>query len=109
MKNNEEKFKEFVGEARKDPNVIGFFLSGSRGKGLATKYADYDIEVVVKDKLLNLTRRNIKRKPNLLSDFRYFHFLNSKNMLKLEAHLNGTDRVIHILKLLLIKTDKFRN
>ena len=47
----EEIFNKFVEEARKDPNIIGFFLNGSRGKGQATKYSDYDIEVIVKDKV----------------------------------------------------------
>ncbi len=61
MKSNKELFNEFVEEARKDPNIIGFFLSGSRGKGLATKYSDYDIEVIVKDKVANLYKKKYKR------------------------------------------------
>ena len=45
----EEDFDKFLHEAEMDPNIIGFFLTGSRGKGLPTKYSDYDIMVIVKD------------------------------------------------------------
>jgi len=43
---NYEKIYE---EAKKDPNIIGFFLGGSRGKELHTKHSDYDIYIIVKD------------------------------------------------------------
>ena len=49
MESHKEIFDEFVREAREDPEIIGFFLSGSRGKNRETKFSDYDIEVVVKD------------------------------------------------------------
>ena len=42
-------FRQLVREAKADPSIIGFFLSGSRGKGRETAHSDYDIEVVVKD------------------------------------------------------------
>lgn len=32
-----------------DPNVVGFFLGGSRGKGFATPHSDYDCYVIVRD------------------------------------------------------------
>jgi len=38
-------------EAKKDSNIIGFYLSGSRGKEKETKYSDYDVEIVVKDNI----------------------------------------------------------
>jgi len=50
MKSDKEIFKEFVKEAKSDSNIIGFFLAGSRGKKRETKFSDYDIEVIVKDK-----------------------------------------------------------
>ena len=49
MKNNNQIFKELIEEAKNDPNVIGFFLGGSKGKGRETKFSDYDIQVIVKD------------------------------------------------------------
>jgi hypothetical protein len=30
MERNEKKFNEFIEEARNDPNIIGFFVGGSR-------------------------------------------------------------------------------
>ena len=44
-----EIFKKIYEEAKEDPNIIGFFLSGSRGKGFQTKYSDYDTYIIVKD------------------------------------------------------------
>jgi predicted nucleotidyltransferase len=62
MKTNEEIFNEFVEEAKKDPNVIGLFLTGSRGKGLATKYSDYDIGVIVKENVVNVYKKKYQKK-----------------------------------------------
>lgn len=62
MKSNEKIFEELVKEARKDPNVIGFFLSGSRGKNRETKYSDYDIEVVAKDKVAKSYKKKYQKK-----------------------------------------------
>jgi len=42
-------YQKVLEEAKSDPNIIGFFLTGSRGKGLITKYSDYDADMVVKD------------------------------------------------------------
>ncbi len=57
--------RRLVQEARGDPDIIGFFLSGSRGKGRETAHSDYDIEVVVKDKALKRCRKKYgaKRLP----------------------------------------------
>lgn len=44
-------FKKIVEEAKKDSNILGLYLSGSRGKGKETKYSDYDVELVVKDNI----------------------------------------------------------
>lgn len=57
-----KKYNQFVEEAKKDSNIIGFFLSGSRGKGLETKYSDYDIVIIVKDKVANIYKRKYKKK-----------------------------------------------
>lgn len=45
----EKIFNEVLGTAKKDPNILGFFLEGSRGKGRETEHSDYDICIVVKD------------------------------------------------------------
>ena len=62
MKSNSEIFKEFVEEAKNDLNVIGFFLSGSRGKNRETKFSDYDIEVIVKDKVVGPYKKKWEKK-----------------------------------------------
>jgi hypothetical protein len=48
-KKADQKFKNLVEELRNDPNVLAFWLAGSRGKGMITKHSDYDSVIIVKD------------------------------------------------------------
>ena len=43
----DEAYAELRALARRDPNVIGLFLGGSRGKGIATEHSDYDVYLIV--------------------------------------------------------------
>jgi hypothetical protein len=52
MKDPERVFDEIFEEARSSPDIIGFFLGGSRGKGLVTEHSDYDVYIIVKDGLV---------------------------------------------------------
>jgi predicted nucleotidyltransferase len=52
-----EAYAELRALARRDPNVIGMFLGGSRGKGLATEYSDYDVYLIVRRKVGEYRRR----------------------------------------------------
>ena len=52
MSSPSEIYDKIYETAKKDPNIIGFFLGGSRGKGLHTEYSDYDTYIIVKDKLV---------------------------------------------------------
>ncbi|MFW9940093.1 MAG: hypothetical protein ACFFFT_03570 [Candidatus Thorarchaeota archaeon] len=49
MAKPEKFFNQIFEDVKKDPNIIGFFLSGSRGKGFQTMYSDYDTYLIVKD------------------------------------------------------------
>jgi len=49
----EDAFNKILDDAQADPNIIGFWLSGSRGKGLVTGNSDYDLVMLVKDDVLN--------------------------------------------------------
>jgi len=60
--NDEEILARIIEEAKRDPNILGLYLSGSRGKGLPTKYSDYDIEIVVKDKVAKRYKLKFKRR-----------------------------------------------
>ena len=44
-----ERFEFISTTAREDPNIVGFVVTGSRGKGLITKESDYDVFVVIDD------------------------------------------------------------
>lgn len=42
-------FEVLLGQLHEDTDVLGAFLSGSRGKGFATNYSDYDVVIIVRD------------------------------------------------------------
>ena len=44
-------FQETLARARVDPNIVGLYLGGSRGKGAATIHSDYDCDIVVLDEV----------------------------------------------------------
>ena len=46
-------FGALVAQLQNDPDVLGAFLSGSRGKGFATAHSDYDVVIVVRDGALD--------------------------------------------------------
>jgi hypothetical protein len=60
----EPMFYSLLNEARDDPNILAFWLDGSRGKGLETDYSDYDCTMIVKE---NVSSRYISRYNNLRS------------------------------------------
>lgn len=43
------RFRRLVAEAKTDPNILCFFLAGSRGKGFENRNSDYDPYMIVKD------------------------------------------------------------
>ena len=47
--NKDQKYNALVAEAQTDPNIIGLILVGGRGKGQATEYSDYDVEIIAID------------------------------------------------------------
>ncbi len=52
----QHRYEELKQQARTDPNILGFFVTGSRGKGRATEQSDYDIQLVVKDEMVDAYR-----------------------------------------------------
>ncbi|GAG35513.1 unnamed protein product, partial [marine sediment metagenome] len=52
MSSPSEIYEKIYEDFKRDPNIIGFFLGGSRGKGLQTKYSDYDVYIIVKDNVI---------------------------------------------------------
>lgn len=52
-----EAYAELRALARRDPNVVGLFLGGSRGKGLPTEHSDYDVYLIVDKKVGEYRRR----------------------------------------------------
>jgi predicted nucleotidyltransferase len=52
-----EAYAELRALARRDPDVIGLFLGGSRGKGMATEHSDYDVYLIVAKNIGEYRRR----------------------------------------------------
>ncbi len=46
---HEQQFQQILDDARADPNILGLFLGGSRGKGFENEFSDYDICVIMAD------------------------------------------------------------
>lgn len=56
----EETYIRIKNQAQDDPNILGFFLKGSRGKGRVTPNSDYDMLVVTKDAVAEEYQKNFE-------------------------------------------------
>ena len=67
LKQWEEAFNDFVKALCRDPNVLKAYLVGSRARGEALPYSDYDVVVVVPDGLDKLEEavrlRRLRERP----------------------------------------------
>lgn len=61
MEKTRQQFNQIIKDLKKDPNVIGAFLSGSRGKGFEHEYSDYDLYVIVKDGNASISKKKYPR------------------------------------------------
>lgn len=61
MPDLKEKFESLLAEFKKNPNVIGVFLTGSRGKGFENLKSDYDFYVIIKDKVAKKFKQKYSR------------------------------------------------
>lgn len=57
MDETEAQFNRVLEAACSDPNILAFWLDGSRGKGMITPYSDYDCTMIVKDEVLDEYRK----------------------------------------------------
>ena len=56
------QFEKLQEEVSKDSNILGFFLSGSRGKGFGREDSDYDVYIIVKDSEVTIYKKKYPRK-----------------------------------------------
>lgn len=61
-KTPKEAFEQLCAEAKKDRNVVGLFLGGSRGKGFENERSDYDVRMIVKNAAAARYRKKSKNK-----------------------------------------------
>ena len=56
----QEEFEKILKESKKNPDIIGLVLVGSRGKGFENEYSDYDMVMVVKDEKVDELKQKYK-------------------------------------------------
>ncbi|MBU2524089.1 hypothetical protein KKG71_02760 [Patescibacteria group bacterium] len=56
-KKSDQQFTELLETAKTDPNIIGFFLGGSRGKGFENELSDYDPLMIVNDEMIDAYKK----------------------------------------------------
>lgn len=62
--NAADHFSAILNIAKSDPNVLGFWLGGSRGKGHETEHSDYDCTMIVKEEALQDYRRRFQERKH---------------------------------------------
>ena len=45
------QFTALLTESKTNPDSLGFFLGGSRGKGFENSHSDYDVHLIIKDEV----------------------------------------------------------
>jgi hypothetical protein len=56
-----KQFADLLKEAKTNPDIIGFFLGGSRGKGFQNSHSDYDIRMIVKNKVAKTYQKKYEK------------------------------------------------
>ena len=64
----DETYERILEEARNDSEVVGFVLTGGRGKGFVTEYSDYDICIVVTDEYVETAKRKF---PSTITPYKF--------------------------------------
>jgi predicted nucleotidyltransferase len=108
MKKTERLFNRLCKEAKKDPNIIGFLLSGSRGKGLATKYSDYDIEIIVKDRSFKSYKKTYEKMEIKNFGFTVFSYSGFKKHAAIGSPFEWDRYSYAHIKVLIDKNDKIQ-
>lgn len=65
--------------AQEDPNIIGFFLGGWRGKWHVTQYSDYDMYLIFKDEVSESYKKNLQKYQIPENDTLFFSEAEFKN------------------------------
>ena len=84
-KQADQQFAQLLKEAKTNPEIIGFFLGGSRGKGFENSHSDYDPRMIVKDKVAKTYQKKYEKMEfgeidlviMSLSEFRKYALWNS--------------------------------
>jgi len=74
-----QKFENLLGEAKADSNIVGFFLGGSRGKGIENEFSDYDVYVIVKNGKAEFYKKKYSKIVDEYIEFMVYSFDEFKN------------------------------
>jgi len=75
----EQTFYSLLNEATDDPNILAFWLDGSRGKGLETGDSDYDCTMIVKEKVSSQYARRYSNLSSCEIDLSVMSLLQFRN------------------------------
>lgn len=74
-----KEFKKILERAKNDDRIIGLILTGGRGKGMFTKYSDYDVALITTDESTLNVKEEYKGKQDIvgigalpISEFRVY-------------------------------------
>ena len=72
--NKDELYNQIFEQAKNDPDVLGFALTGGRGKGFVTDNSDYDIYIIVADSYVDEAK---KKYPSTIKPHKFDIFVHS--------------------------------
>lgn len=56
-----DAYAELLEQAKTDDNILGFFLAGSRARGVETAYSDWDVYMIVRDGFADAYKAKYRR------------------------------------------------
>ena len=61
-----KEFKQLLEKAKNDDRIIGFILTGGRGKGMFTENSDYDVALITTDESVLNVQEEYKSKQDII-------------------------------------------
>ncbi len=80
---------------KENKDIIAAMYTGSFGRDMSDKYSDLDIELVVNDKFIENSRKNVETLLNKIGKIKLLYFLDDKNIKSLIDDYQKIDIKLH--------------